>query len=56
MAIEKHVTAFANAMGLGNPEIVFAFATLPWENKDDRNQFINELIQLNDGHLLGGGQ
>lgn len=53
MAIDKHIAAFSHAMGFGNPEIVFALATVPWENKEDRNKFIGELIKLNDGQLLG---
>lgn len=56
MALENDIAAFANVMGLGNPEVVFAFATIPWESKEERNQFINELISLNGGKLLGGPQ
>lgn len=54
MALDKHIAAFTNVMGTKHPEIVFAFATIPWENAADRNQFINELVDLNGGHLLGG--
>ena len=56
MALDKDIAAFTNVMGLSNPEVVLAFALIPWDNADDRNKFINELVDMNGGKLIGGIQ
>lgn len=53
MSLVNHISAFTNVLGADNPEIVFAFASVPWKSDQDRNQFINELIQLNDNKKIG---
>ena len=38
--------------GISDPDFVMAFATLPWENDNERNSFINELVDINSGALV----
>ena len=53
MSSVNHIAAFANVIGVRNPEVVFPFATIDWQSDHDRNQFINELVQLNDNQKIG---
>jgi len=50
--LANNVTAFANMFGISDPDFVMAFATLPWENENERNAFINELVDINSGALV----
>ena len=53
MLLAKHIAAFSNAFGDKEHDIILPFATIDWSTEDDRNQFINELISLNDGKRIG---
>jgi len=37
------ISAFVAVLGLSNPDVVWTFATIPWESQDDRNAFIAEI-------------
>jgi hypothetical protein len=50
--LANNVAAFANMFGISDPDFVMAFATLPWENDNERNAFINELVDINSGALV----
>lgn len=53
MALANHIAAFTNALGSGNPDIVFALANLGWQNENDRNQFIDTLVKMNGNQRIG---
>ena len=53
MLFAKHIAAFSNAFGDKEYDVVLPFAAIDWSTEDDRNQFINELISLNDGKRIG---
>jgi hypothetical protein len=53
MNLANNIAAFTNMFGAQNADIVFPFASIDWENDDDRNQFLNELLVMNDGKLIG---
>ena len=52
MKLANNVTAFVNMFGISDPDFVMAFAAIPWENDNDRNSFINELVDINSGALV----
>ena len=53
MSLVNHISAFTNILGPQFPDIVFAFASADWQSDDDRNKFINELLELNDNKKIG---
>jgi hypothetical protein len=53
MALQHNIAAFVNLFGVENSHIVFPFAQAGWDNNDDRNAFINELLILNDNQKIG---
>jgi hypothetical protein len=53
MSLVNHISAFTNALGADHPDIVFSFASMNWKTDEDRNQFIDELIALNDNKKIG---
>jgi hypothetical protein len=53
MSIDKNIAAFSNVFGYKVPEITFAFALVPWESTEERNKFIAEMIEANDGQRIG---
>ena len=53
MNLVDNIAAFTNVLGTRNPDVVFGFATIPWESVDSRNKFIGELLQLNDNKKIG---
>jgi hypothetical protein len=44
----EDIAAFANVLGVSDPDLVWTLATVPWKSVDDRNNFITE-IGLMDG-------
>jgi hypothetical protein len=50
--LANNVTAFVNMFGISDPDFVMAFASIPWESDNDRNSFINELVDINSGALV----
>ena len=52
MKLANNVTAFVNMFGISDPDFVMAFASIPWESDNDRNSFINELVDINSGDLV----
>ena len=52
MKLANNVTAFVNMFGISDPDFVMAFASIPWESDNDRNSFINELVDINSGALV----
>lgn len=52
MSLAKDVAAFANVFGMRDPDLIMAFASVPWESEQERNYFINELIDMNNGSLI----
>ena len=53
MALQNDIVAFSNLFGVENAHIVFPFAINEWQNDEDRNAFINELLILNDNQKIG---
>lgn len=53
MGLVNHISAFTNIIGSEHPDIAYAFASANWENDGERNQFINELLELNDNQKIG---
>jgi hypothetical protein len=53
MSLVNHISAFTNALGAENPEIVFSFASMDWKTDQDRNDFIEELLSMNDNKKVG---
>jgi hypothetical protein len=53
MSLVNHIAAFTNVLGTEHPDIVFGFASIDWQNDEDRNQFINELVALNNNQKIG---
>lgn len=54
MKLANNIAAFVNFFGMEDPDLVMAFSLIPWETDDDRNAFLNELVDINNGSLLGG--
>lgn len=52
MKLANNVAAFVNMFGISDPDFVMAFASIPWESDNDRNSFINELVDINSGALV----
>jgi hypothetical protein len=50
--LANNVAAFVNMFGISDPDFVMAFASIPWESDNDRNSFINELVDINSGALV----
>jgi hypothetical protein len=53
MSLVNNISAFTNALGADHPDIVFSFASMDWKSEDDRNQFIDELVALNNNQKIG---
>jgi len=53
MALSRNIAAFSNLLGVENAHVVFPFALTDWQNDDDRDAFINELLILNDNQKIG---
>jgi hypothetical protein len=53
MSLVNHIAAFTNVLGTRHPDIVFGFASIDWQSDEDRNQFINELVSLNNNQKIG---
>jgi hypothetical protein len=53
MALSHDIAAFSNLFGIENSHIIFPFALNGWQNDEDRNAFINELLTLNDNQKIG---
>ena len=51
MFLAKNIAAFVNVFGADDPDFIMTLASAPWESEDDRNGFINELINMNNGDL-----
>ncbi len=54
MKLANNIAAFVNFFGMEDPDLVMAFATVPWESDNERNAFLNELVSINNGNLIGG--
>ena len=53
MSFQEDITAFVNIFGVENSDIAFPFAITQWESSDDRNKFIAQLVQINNGQKIG---
>jgi len=53
MSLDKNIAAFSNLFLHKSPEIIFAFSVIDWENPQERNKFISEMIKINDGYRIG---
>lgn len=54
MKLANNIAAFVNFFGMQDPDLVMSFATVPWESDNERNAFLNELVDINNGNLIGG--
>lgn len=54
MKLANNIAAFVNVFGIEDPDLVMAFAAVPWNSDSERNAFINELVDMNNGNLIGG--
>lgn len=52
MSFAKDIAAFVNVFGLTDPDFIMTFASIPWESEQERNYFLNELIDMNNGSLF----
>jgi hypothetical protein len=52
MYLAKNIAAFVNLFGPDDPDLIMSMASIPWQSADDRNGFINELVNINNGDLL----
>lgn len=52
MLLERNITAFVNAFGIEDPDLIVTLATMPWKSEDERNGFINEIVSINNGELI----
>lgn len=52
MNLAKHIAAFTNMLGAQNAHVVFPFASADWETDDDRNDFLSELLTLNNNERI----
>ena len=52
MYLAKNIAAFVNLFGPDDPDLIMSMAAIPWQSADDRNGFINELVNINNGDLL----
>lgn len=41
----KDVAAFVDALGMDEPGLIISLALVPWDDDEDRNQFISYLKQ-----------
>jgi len=55
MFLANNISAFVNVFGFDDPDFIMSFASIPWESTDERNGFINELVNMNNGYLLNQG-
>lgn len=53
MNLVDNISAFTNVIGPKFPDVVFGFASIDWKSEEDRNQFISELVSLNDNQKIG---
>jgi hypothetical protein len=53
MSLDKNIAAFSNFFNYKAPEIIFAFSVVNWESPEERNKFISEMVELNDGRRIG---
>jgi hypothetical protein len=53
MNLQENVAAFVNVFGVENSEVAFPFGLVDWESSDDRNKFISQIIELNNGQKVG---
>lgn len=53
MNLAKNIAAFTNMFGAQNADIVFPFSLVEWDNNDDRDEFLNELLIINKGQRIG---
>ena len=53
MSLDRNIAAFSNVFNFKSPEIILAFSVINWESPEERNKFIAELIQANDGYRIG---
>jgi hypothetical protein len=51
MQLARDIAAFTNVFGVEDADFVMTMATIPWKSEDDRNGFINEIIEINNGAL-----
>jgi len=54
MNLASNIAAFTNMFGAQNANVVFPFAMIDWDSEDDRNNFLSELLVLNNGEKIGG--
>jgi len=52
MQIARDVAAFVNVFGVKDPDFIVTMATVPWASEDERNGFINEIVEMNNGSLF----
>lgn len=53
MSLDKNIAAFSNLFMHKAPEIAFAFSVINWDTPEERNKFIAEMIQANNGYRIG---
>lgn len=52
MKLANDIAAFVNLLGVRDPDLVVSLATIQWESDKERNGFINELVDINNGSLF----
>lgn len=53
MNLQENVAAFVNIFGVENSDVAFPLGLIEWESADDRNKFIAQIVQFNNGEKVG---
>lgn len=53
MKLQEDIAAFVNVFGMENFDVAVPLAFIPWKSDDDRNKFIAQLVEINNGKKIG---
>lgn len=51
-----NIDAAVRTLGLKQPGVIWALASVPWESLEDRNKFLDELAQRSYFDVVEGGE
>ena len=53
MAVQNDIQAFVNVFGVENFDVAIPLAMIPWKSDNERNAFISQLVDINNGKKIG---
>jgi hypothetical protein len=53
MILARNIAAFTNMFGVKNADVVMPFSVINWETEEDRDNFLTELLVMNNGYKIG---